>query len=351
MSLSLPPNEAIPHIEIESAGYIQGHTGRQRASRVRRIWDLIRRERDHYRASGHRPVSSPALVQSSKLKRWWSELHIDDKPGRHIIYMDTLCLAFRRASIQCRLEVKQPSAKKSFAEVTIKIGKKAEERIEEAVPVNLDTLREKGFQKAISDGIKSEIKAIDEKKGPHAAAIATQKYRKFKKKLNQTLLSATQTKLGELNPYALIHLHRSTIETKFSPQDHCDTELEVKTDECEFETVLGHTGEFAQIEFEHRKGDKSFFRRELEKLLEDPSLGIVKTNDSKEDPGMRLLEPVLLPQNNSSDEARRVMRNRRILESYLSTEFHCLNIRELGIEVQCDPSSDTQNPNRVLLAV
>ncbi len=332
-----------PHIERESAGYITGENSKQRKSKINRIWSHIKKNTAHYRAPGHHPVSSPKLVKKSRLVIKRSELHIDHKPGRHIFYMDTLDLAFKRASIQIRLEIKQKQRKgylkEEFAEVTIKIGDKADQRIEEAIKINLKTWEAKGFHKALNDGIEAEIKRTERKFGEEKAVIVRTKFKAFKFSLKEELKKSTDQKLSELKPYILAHLNRDTVETEFSPCDNSETILEVKTDDCEWETVLGDTGAFAQIEFEHIQGNPNFFRRELSVLARDKKFGIQETGDSKEDPAMRSLSIVLLPQNNSKEEINRVKRNREIIGRLLKElEFRLIeNPSREGISIEPSP--------------
>ncbi len=324
------------HIERESAGYIEGDTPQRRNRRIARIWHYIQKSTQHFRAPGHHPISSNRLISSSKIRQSRSELHIDQKPGRHILYPDTLDLVFHRAAVQLRLEIKQRQRKgelkEEFAEVTIKIGEKADKRIEEAVKINLKKWEEAGFAAALKAGIDTEIKCIARKFGAKAAQKTKKKYGSFRAALEKAIEKVTDEKLETLKPFPLVHLNRDTKETEYSPYDHDRTILEIKTDDCEWETALRDTGAYAQIEIEHITGDTAFFKRELASLMGHKAFGIIPTNDSKEDPGMMALEQILLPQNDLPEEAARVAQNRAILASYLKPlAFISLDPAEIGI--------------------
>jgi len=324
------------HIERESAGYIEGKTKDERKARITKIWNHIQSQVDHFRAPGHHPVSSPRLIKSSKLTKCRSELHIDHKPGRHILYLDTLDLAFYQAQIQLRLEIKQKQRKgvlkEEFAEVTVKIGNKAQGRVEEAVRVNLDGWKKRGFTKALYAGIEADIKRVKREGGAEELQKIRRKFAHLKKALKLALQQATDQKLAALSPSPLIHLNRDTIEGEYSPCDHDKTILEIKTDDVEWETVLGDTGQYSQIEIEHIQGNQKFFKRELDSFIQRSDFGIAATNDSKEKAGMDALKKVLIPKDDTPAELERVLTNRDILARYLKPcEFTTLDAAEVGI--------------------
>lgn len=324
------------HIEREISGYINGSSDEERLGRIAKIWKYIQSQVKHFRAPGHHPVSSNRLIQSSQIKSSRSELHIDHKPGRHIIYLDTLSLAFRSASIQVRLEVKQRQRKgvlkDEFTEITIKIGSKEDRRIEEAVRVSLAKWDKDGFSAALKAGMEAEIKRAERKSGKKEAQAIRKKFNIFKDELKNKLDEAEVDKFEILKPYALVHLNRDTIETEYSPYDHNDTIEEIKTDDCEWETAMGKRGQYAQIEIEHIKGDTRLFKRELDGLMGHPEFGITPTTDSKEDAAMVTLETILIAQSDDPDEVQRVEQNRAILADYLKDyEFVSLDPDEIGI--------------------
>ena len=336
-------SSSLLNIEREAAGYIKGKKAK-RNQRILKIWDFVKKNISHFRAPRHEPVSSPELIESSVLTQCRSELHIDEKPGRHIIYLDTLDLAFRRANIQVRLEKKnrqkKGDLKKKFAEVTIKIGSKADSRIEEAIRINLETWEEKGFHTAFQAGIDAEVRNIQikEKAGKVSKGTATVRRKalnSLKDEMKKALARTTNIPFKRIDPHALVHLNRDTFETEYSPCDNQDTVVEVKTDDCDWETVVQQVNGFAQIEVEHLKGSVKFFRREMAAFIEHEEFGIEETVDSKEDPAMRELEKVLLPQNDSKEEVARVEHNRKILKGLLArTKFRSINPKEAGIHLK-----------------
>jgi len=331
------------YIERESAANIIGKDAREREEIISRIWGYIKTKTDHYRAPGHHPVSSDALIKSSKIEKR-SELHIDEKPGRHILYLDDLTLAFRRAKVQARLEIKQAQKKgelcKQFAEVTIKIGDKKTQRVEEAVPVNLDVWREKGFYAALKEGMKSKVEEVQNDKGGEAAEKKKKKFEALKDALKKALQEAVDLHPKDITPYPLVHMHRDTYETEFSPNGYKYDVVEAKTDRCHGENCLGHEVEFAQLEMETIKGNDIRRGQEMDRLIRDVSRNIVPTGDSKEDPSMRILEQILLPQDDSTEEAERVAHNRGVLAEHLNVlEFRQFDAKEIGIKAKPIPAA------------
>ena len=328
------------HIERERTGYIAGKTYDAREEIIDRIWKYIRRESAHFRAPGHHPVSSPELVSNSHIQRRRSELHIDHKPGRNILYLNTLSMDFKVAKIQMRLEVKQKQSrgelKQKFNELTVKIGDKADQRIEEAVRINFEIWEEKGFYAALNAGIEAGIKRTERLKGKEAAKKVRKKYKKFKKTLKSAYEEVSGQKFSEIDPRVMGHINRDTMETEYSPRDCHGTILEVKTDNCDWETVLGQTGDFAQIEIEHIKGgDIEKYEREMKDLISHQDFNIHETEDSKEDNIMREMVKVLLPQDNSEAEEKRIVKNREILEEHLQRyRFVSLSPEEHGIKMR-----------------
>ena len=323
-------------VEKEAAGYINGGNDSERRDCIRNIWSHIQSSTDHFRAPNLQPRSCPSLVRSSQIETERSELHIDERSKRHIIYMDELDLSLRSVGVQVRLERKRKPKKgdlrKAFYEVTIKIGNKAEERLEDAVRVNLKTWKKKGFAAALRAGIEAEVKYVRKKKGKDEAKKRRGELKALMTEFQKRVSEGFEKSLDEIEPYPLVHLNRNTFETEYTPNGSKKTVLELKTDDCDWETTIQDTGHFGQIEIEHIKGSKKAYKNELRALISNPDFGIRETSDSKEDPAMRVLETVLLPQNNSQEERDRVQRNREILAENLDIMcFESLDPEALGI--------------------
>lgn len=308
-------------VESEAAGYIRGKTKEERRQNIRSIWSHIVSSTAHFRAPKLQPRSCPSLIASSQIETRRSELQIDERSQRHIIYLDTLDLALRRAEIQVRLERKRKpkkvDLKKAFYEVTIKIGDKAEERLEDAVRVNLKTWQKKGFMAAIRGGIEAEVKYVRKKKGKEEAKKRRGELKALIKEFKKRAEKTSAEDIDKIRPLPLVHLNRNTKETEYTPNSSKKTVLELKTDDCDFETMLGDTGHFAQIEIEHITGPKKAYKRELKALMSGDGFGIEETADSKEDAAMRAIEPFLLPQADTEAEKERVEHNRQVLIALL----------------------------------
>lgn len=318
-------------MERECAGYIDEPDETKRIQIISDFWDFIKGQVEYYRSPRHKPVSSKKLIKASKISRARSELHIDHRPRRHIFYLDTLDLAFRRAKVQLRLEGKYRPRKnndgltKSFNELTIKIGDKSDKRVEESLRINIEIWRKKGFAVAFAAACDADVRYIKTKvtkskgltKGEEAAKARRARLGELKHKLKEALSQATDEQFSEMKPYMLGHLTRNSDLVEFSPGDNPKDVLEIKTDDCDWETVLGETGAFAQLEIEHLSGAKKRRFSEMDKLSSRPDFQIVETTDSKEDPLMRTLEGYLLPADSSQDEQERVLANRQHLEEVL----------------------------------
>lgn len=319
------------HIERESAAYING-TKPERESRVRQIWAEILGNPSRFRSPGHYAPSAP-LHSSTLLDTDHSELGKETTPVRHIYYFDSLTFDLDKNKVQARLERKQKikglSLKEAFDAVTVKIGDKAQSRIEETVRVDLDTWKEQGFYAALKAGMRAEVAGL-KNTGEQGKA---KKRAKVLKALKQALIDAVgHQELKDLEAFPLTHLVRSTIETSFSPAEDADSLVEPKTDMCESVSTLSHIRSFSQFEIESIEGDFAHAQRIMQEFCANAALNLTPTSDSKADPSFADLRPWLVPQNGTPAEELRVRGNRTILKNHLDpVRFQTLDTAALGL--------------------
>lgn len=330
-ALAQQKKNKVAHIEQERAAYIEGDKA-QHIESISHIWSSVSQNPQHFRSPGHHTPSAP-LHDHTPLDDNHSELLIRDTPGRHIYYFDSLALDFSKSHVQLRLERKQKakgiSLKESFDEVTVKIGNKAESRIEDSVRVDLALWQDEGFYKALKAGMKAEVEAL----AMAGEAGAAKKRHKEVKALKRALIDAVgHEALKEQEVFPLVHLTRNTIETCFSPPDDSSSIVEIKTDLCDSVNVLGHIRSFAQFEAEGVAGDFNHIDRTMQAFCDDPELVLTPTSDSKADPSFSDLRPWIVEQNSSSHERLRVQANRKRLKDKLCTlRFRALESRDLRL--------------------
>lgn len=330
-SHGFPENAGDAHIEWERAAYIGG-THAQRRVRIRRIWAHVSRNADRFRSPGHHSPSAP-MHMHTLLDDNHSELLIRDTPGRHIYYVDSLSLELDQNHVQVRLERKQKlkglSLKESFDAVTVKIGQKAQSRIEESVRVDLAHWKEHGFYSALKAGMKAEVQAL-EALGDFKAA---KKRHKELKSLKAALKEAVgHEELKALEVFPLVHLTRNTVETRFSPKDDPASIIEIKTDLCEAVSMLGQIQGFGQFEAEGIAGDFNHIERLMADFCAEPTLALTPTSDSKADRSFADIRPWITAQNSSAAEEVRVRGNRVLLKARLCPlRFQTLDPDVLGL--------------------
>jgi hypothetical protein len=326
-----PRNTGAAHIERERAAYIGG-TKTQRLVRIRRLWAHVSQNSDRFRSPGHHSPSAP-LHRHTLLDDNHSELLVQDTPGRHIYYVDSLSLELDGNHVQVRLERKQRikgvSLKESFDAVTVKIGEKAQSRIEESVRVDLAHWKEHGFYAALKAGMKTEIEAL---KALGEGKAAKKRYKELLALKDALIEAVGHEELKALEVFPLVHLTRNTVETRLSPQNDPASIVEIKTDLCESVGILGHRRSFAQFEAEGIAGDFNHVERIMAEFCANPRLALVPTNDSKADPSFADLRPWIMPQNTSAAEELRVRGNRALLKSRLcSLRFQTLDLADIGL--------------------
>ncbi|MCD8526003.1 MAG: hypothetical protein LRY62_02240 [Alphaproteobacteria bacterium] len=324
-------DEGHAHIERERAAYIGG-SKKQQIARIKLIWREIARDFDFFNPPGHHSPSV-ALHTKSLLDDEHSELLVNDTPRRHIYYFDSLAFDLEQHDIQIRLERKQKNKgivlKDAFDEVTIKIGKKADSRIEESVKIDLALWSKSGFWEALEDGIKKDIKLVKKQEGRDVAEEREEELSDLSKAMKKAL---GRDKLENLEIFPLAHIMRNSIETKYSPPDDASTIIELKTDFCECETLLKDVLSFSQFEAEMIAGDFRQVDAVMAHFCADPRLKMAPTNDCKKDPAYRKLRPWLVVQNDSRAEELRVQHNRTILEAVLDpVHFKVVDSKDLAL--------------------
>lgn len=326
-----PESTKHAHIERERPAYIAGDRLRRERS-VRRIWATVDQNPKRFPSPGHHSPSVP-LHFNTLLEDEHCELKKIDTPGRHIYYFDTLAMELAENHAQVRLERKQKvkgvTLKQAFDFVTVKIGDKAQSRVEDSVPVDLGLWAREGFWKALKEGIKAEVQRVLETDGPKAA----EKRHKQLKALKRSMIEAVgHEKLKAMTVYPLVHLKRNTIETEFSPPQDKKSIVEIKTDQCDSETTLGDVCDFGQFEAECVAGDTRFIDTVMQDFIVDDKLGLVPTFDSKADPSFRDLRPWIMPRSASVAEGKRVEANRKILAGNMDLiHFQVLQPAALGL--------------------
>jgi hypothetical protein len=363
------------NIEVERAAYITGHRQSTRLNRIRKIWDIVRANKKRFRGPGHHKRSEPiGLLESSPLQSNHQEIDIEERSGRDIFYHDTITGDFRKAAVQIRLEhkkkIKEGELTKEFDEVTIKIGSKADQRLEDSVKVDLTIWELEGFYVALQQGIKNELKELDNNIVEKQKSLSRRRKKadnkdaekaleKAKDKRNQrkqeldTLLNKLKEAMGEGNKNkgykklketktrALVHLQRQTIETIYSPGDSPAHAFEMKTDDCAWVTALGGKGGYAQLEIEDLSGHPGALESQLafwekhKDLQFNRKSSIRATSDSKPDRALdaweKRMKKYVEPRKDSETERERVRGNiEKIEEALPPVKFKAIQISQIS---------------------
>ena len=236
---------------------------------------------------------------------------------RHRLFFDTSDLLLWRAKVQVRIE-RQPSedvvseigVASELVEATVKVGDKADNRIEESVTINPLLLEEQTFfsvyrQAMLNAGRKEAYKAIVERIKSTAGA---------------------GVKVRELELYALLHTLSDTIRAKYRPDGNPNIVFEVKTDNVTWETALGDVGCLAQAEVEYlpklsepsEEPPASLVEAQRDLLVSGLGTDVMQPSVlSKPDPGFKSLAGSLLPQSSSELDINRAIHNQNALREAL----------------------------------
>jgi hypothetical protein len=217
------------------------------------------------------------------------------------------------AGIQARIEVAQKMSHAGDLERVfrgiIKVGDKADARIEEEVALDPAVFAQRGFLRAFKEGMKTEGRQEEYQalKVSMAEALGIQEY------------SASEYQI-----YPVLYLRADTKKTLYSPQDDAGTVLELKTDDVYWETVLQQTGHLTQIEIElqYDGGNPALVDREIRSLTAHFNF-LALSSVSKPAAGMEALAQYLRPRDASDGEIQRTRYNRAALRPYLHSDQFC----------------------------